>query len=103
MGAHLTRVISDVHYADRGSRVRSLSQLRPLLEGVDELAINGDTLDTRPQRNGQHSTQARREVLEDVNLYGEMQIKKSESMKSKKEESLGREVCFREMQKKSQS
>ena len=64
MGAHLTRVISDVHYADRGSRVRSLSQLRPLLEGVDELAINGDTLDTRPQRNGQHSTQARREVLE---------------------------------------
>ncbi len=48
MPAPLTRIFSDVHYGDRASRVRDLRQLRPLLEGVAHLVLNGDTLDTRP-------------------------------------------------------
>jgi len=43
-----TRILSDLHYGDRASRVRSLAQLRPLLDGVGRLVLNGDTLDTRP-------------------------------------------------------
>lgn len=44
----LTRIISDVHFGDRASRVRTLAALRPLLDGVNTLVLNGDTLDTRP-------------------------------------------------------
>ena len=43
----LIRIISDVHYGDRSSRVERLEQLRPLCEGVSTLVLNGDTLDTR--------------------------------------------------------
>ncbi len=46
--AALTRIFSDLHYADRSSTVRSLAQLRPLLDGPDALILNGDTIDTRP-------------------------------------------------------
>ncbi len=48
MSAPSIRILSDVHYGDRASRVRSLGQLRPLLDGVGHLVLNGDTLDTRP-------------------------------------------------------
>ncbi len=48
MTTPLTRIFSDVHYGDRASRVRDLAQLRPLLDGVGHLVLNGDTLDTRP-------------------------------------------------------
>ncbi len=44
----LIRIFSDVHYGDRGSRVRSLDQLRPLVIGPEALVLNGDLLDTRP-------------------------------------------------------
>lgn len=64
MGARLTRIISDVHYGDRASRVRSLDQLRPLLEGVDSLVLNGDTVDTRRDKYGRQVDTRRREVLE---------------------------------------
>jgi predicted phosphodiesterase len=64
VGAHLIRIVSDVHYADRSSRVRSLGQLRPLLEGATSFVFNGDTLDTRPDRNPQRTAERRREVLE---------------------------------------
>ncbi len=47
MSDEITRVFSDVHFGDRASRVRRLAQLGPLLEGVSQLALNGDTLDTR--------------------------------------------------------
>ena len=70
MGALPTRVISDVHYADRGSRVRSLAELRPLFEGVCSLIFNGDTLDTRPHKSGQHSGETRREVLDYFGAVG---------------------------------
>ena len=33
---------------DRGSRVPSLSALRPLFDGATSLIFNGDTIDTRP-------------------------------------------------------
>jgi len=64
VGAHLIRIVSDVHFADRSSRVRALSQLRPLLEGAGSLVLNGDTLDTRPDRNPQRTAERRREVLD---------------------------------------
>ncbi len=48
MPGELIRIFSDIHYGDRASRVRALVQLRPLLDGVGHLVLNGDTLDTRP-------------------------------------------------------
>jgi predicted phosphodiesterase len=64
VGADLIRVISDLHYGDRSCRVRSLSQLRPLLDGASSLLFNGDTLDTRQGRNPQRTALKRREVLD---------------------------------------
>jgi len=58
------RIVSDVHYAERSSRVRSLGQLRPLLEGAASFVFNGDTLDTRTGRHPQRTAEKRREVLE---------------------------------------
>jgi exonuclease SbcD len=46
-----TRILSDIHYGDRASRVRSLDALRPLFDGPEQIVFNGDTLDTRPSRN----------------------------------------------------
>ena len=70
MGAALIRIISDVHFADRGSRVSSLAQLRPLYEGATQLVFNGDTLDTRPHRNGHIPDPLRREVLDTLGAGG---------------------------------
>jgi predicted phosphodiesterase len=64
VGSRITRIISDVHYGDRSSRVRSLGQLRPLLAGADAFILNGDTLDTRPDRNRERTEAMRREVLD---------------------------------------
>jgi len=48
VAAHLTRIISDLHYGEHACRVGRLEQLRPLLANVDHLVLNGDALDTRP-------------------------------------------------------
>jgi predicted phosphodiesterase len=64
VGPRITRIVSDVHYGDRSSRVRSLGQLRPLLAGADALILNGDTLDTRPDKNRERIELQRREVLD---------------------------------------
>jgi len=64
VGAELIRIVSDVHYADRSSRVRELGQLRPLLEGATSVVFNGDTLDTRRDRIPQRTAERRREVLD---------------------------------------
>lgn len=48
MATDVIRIFSDVHFGDRSSRVRHLAQLRPLLDGIGHLVLNGDTLDTRP-------------------------------------------------------
>jgi predicted phosphodiesterase len=58
----LTRIFSDLHYGDRVSRVRSLAQLRPLLDGVAHLVLNGDTLDTRPSSVPEITAQHRADV-----------------------------------------
>jgi predicted phosphodiesterase len=64
VGATLTRIVSDVHYADRSSRVRSLEQLRPLFVGATSFVVNGDMLDTRASKDPAHTEKARRQVLE---------------------------------------
>jgi UDP-2,3-diacylglucosamine pyrophosphatase LpxH len=60
----LIRVVSDVHFADRASRVRALGELRPLLEGADSFVFNGDTLDTRKGPDDSRTQSRRAEVLE---------------------------------------
>jgi predicted phosphodiesterase len=63
VGSELIRILSDVHYADRGSRVRTLEQLRPLFAGASALILNGDSLDTRPSQDPAHTRAMRSEVL----------------------------------------
>lgn len=58
----VVRIFSDVHYGDRASRVRQLAQLRPLLNGVSALVLNGDTLDTRPGPDNARTAELRAEV-----------------------------------------
>lgn len=58
----LTRIFSDIHYGDRASRVNRLGQLRPLLDGVTQLVLNGDTFDTRPGPDPDYTAQLRGEV-----------------------------------------
>jgi predicted phosphodiesterase len=57
------RILSDVHYGDRASRVRRLEQLRPLFGDVSSVVFNGDTLDTRigprPAQTAQDSAAVR--------------------------------------------
>jgi predicted phosphodiesterase len=60
--AALTRIVSDVHFGDHASRVARLEQLRPLLEGVSHLILNGDTLDTRPGPLPAHTDECRAAV-----------------------------------------
>jgi predicted phosphodiesterase len=58
----LIRIFSDLHYGDRASRLRSLAQLDPLLEGVDQLILNGDTYDTRPSSHPAQTARIRAET-----------------------------------------
>jgi predicted phosphodiesterase len=60
----LLRIVSDLHYGDHASRVTRLPQLRPLLDGVDHLVLNGDTLDTRPGPHPAHTADCRAAVLD---------------------------------------
>lgn len=59
MTGPLTRILSDIHYGDRASRVSALDRLRPLLNGIDGLVLNGDTLDTRPGPRPAHTAACR--------------------------------------------
>ncbi|MGH7995546.1 MAG: metallophosphoesterase [Opitutaceae bacterium] len=58
------RVLSDIHYGDRSSRVVRMEALRPLADGAAALVLNGDTLDTRPGPRPEHTDLCRREVVE---------------------------------------
>jgi predicted phosphodiesterase len=60
----LTRIFSDIHYGDQASRVDQLHQLRPLLDGVTHLVLNGDTLDTRPGPFPDHTARCRSAVAD---------------------------------------
>ncbi len=55
MAAALTRILSDLHFGDRGTQLRDLGQLKPILEGADHLVLNGDSLDTRPGPAPEHT------------------------------------------------
>lgn len=48
----LTRILSDLHYDDTTSQVRSLDMLRPLLDGADRVIVNGDALDSQVISHG---------------------------------------------------
>jgi predicted phosphodiesterase len=60
----LIRILSDIHFGDRASRVHELPQLRPLLSGVTHLVLNGDTLDTRPGPFPAHTAECCAAVLD---------------------------------------
>jgi predicted phosphodiesterase len=60
--AEITRVISDLHYGDRATRALRLDQLSPLLENVECLVLNGDSLDTRPGPFPAHTASCLAEV-----------------------------------------
>lgn len=63
MAPGLTRILSDLHYGDHAGRLRRLDELTPLLEGVDHLVLNGDSVDTRPSAQPDHSARCRAELL----------------------------------------
>jgi predicted phosphodiesterase len=63
VGAQLIRIVSDVHFGERASRVGSLGQLSPLIDGATSLVINGDALDTRPGDHPKRTARARADVL----------------------------------------
>ncbi len=60
----MIRILSDIHYGDRASAVLSLDSLMPLFEGVGELWLNGDTLDTRPGDRPEQVLERRSHVLD---------------------------------------
>jgi predicted phosphodiesterase len=66
----LFRILSDVHYGDRASRVRRLAQLRPLLGEAEHVVFNGDTLDTRPGPRPEHTQACREEIAAWVRAHG---------------------------------
>ncbi len=59
MPGEFIRIFSDLHFGDRASRVHRLAQLRPLLDGVTHVVLNGDTLDTRPGPAPTHTAECR--------------------------------------------
>lgn len=58
------RILSDIHFGDHASRVGRLAQLRPLLDGVAHIVLNGDTLDTRSGPRPSHTAACRAEVAD---------------------------------------
>jgi predicted phosphodiesterase len=62
VATELIRIFSDMHYGDRLSRVDRLAQIRPLLDGVTGVVLNGDTVDTRVGPNPQHTADCRAHV-----------------------------------------
>lgn len=62
MPGELIRIFSDIHYGDRASGARRLPQLRPLLDGVSQLVLNGDTLETRVGPDPAYTAAIRAEV-----------------------------------------
>jgi predicted phosphodiesterase len=62
----IIRILSDMHYGDRASRVRSLAGLRPLFEGADRIVFNGDSIETRAGADPRLTARLRRRFLEFV-------------------------------------
>ncbi len=66
MAVENTRILSDLHFGDPGSRVHSLVALCPLFAGADRIVFNGDSLDTRVCPEGRGPTEYRRMFLDFV-------------------------------------
>ena len=62
--AKTIRILSDLHFGDHASRVTHLVQIRPLLDSVAHLVLNGDTLDTRPGPLSRHTAECRAVVAD---------------------------------------
>lgn len=58
------RILSDLHYGDRSSRVRSLAALRPLFVGADRVVFNGDSLETRAGPSANRTERRRQRFLD---------------------------------------
>jgi len=52
------RIVSDLHYCDRAG-VRKLSSLAPLMEGIKELVLNGDSLEMRHEKSAPYTEEIR--------------------------------------------
>lgn len=61
-----TRILSDLHYGNPASRVRSLAALRPLFAGADRIVFNGDSLEMRSNPAAPEVEEMRRQFLEFV-------------------------------------
>lgn len=64
MPGELIRIFSDIHFGDRASWVQRLAQVRPLLDGVDRLVLNGDTMDTRRGPAPAYTAECRAQMLD---------------------------------------
>jgi predicted phosphodiesterase len=64
VSTNVIRILSDLHYGDRASRIRTLPALSPLFDGVSSLVLNGDTIDTRPSRTPAVTAALRAETLD---------------------------------------
>ena len=64
MVAEVTRILSDLHYGDPASRVRSLDDLRPLFAGADRIVFNGDSVETRRSPISEETNAIRQEFVE---------------------------------------
>lgn len=70
MVAEVTRILSDLHYGDPASRVRSLDELRPLFAGADRVLFNGDSIETRRSPISRQTDEIRREFIEFTRSMG---------------------------------
>ena len=62
----IIRILSDIHYGEPASRVRSLAALRPLFANADRIVFNGDSVETRYGPSSRRMEDMRRHFLEFV-------------------------------------
>lgn len=70
MPASLTRILSDLHFGEHACRLHSLAGLGPLLDGVQHLILNGDSVDTRPGPHPARTAQLRSEFSQFLGRSG---------------------------------
>jgi len=83
VGALPIRIVSDVHFAERASRVRSLGELRPLTEGVSLLVFNGDMMDTRPGPDDRRTARIRSMANANPARYSVTNLEEAEFVRSR--------------------
>ncbi len=58
-----TLILSDLHLCKRLSTIETISQLRPLWQGFDELILNGDTEESYSKKYSSQSQEATRSLI----------------------------------------